>query len=313
MPTGKRLRRIYANEFDYFVEQDCSAKQLVVVLCVREEERLSREANQVAELVNESLRNDASTNATMQSSQALYKQTDYAMAKFEMSESRFLQNRYNIHTVPIFLFFMGGKLVNASKLGGKAHRVRPTTKNAFLSAKMDRPPRTLLVEPVFKHQITTEKMLKQELFQWDLCLNSSDALNRVKVARESLHSAGGGSAGEDYSLIMLGDELSEADATAIRRCLQFKDNRGGSRNKSLVICGMTTSSHLRKRSVKPPINGGLCTDAKVALPSHLAEMCDVAVCKPIKANTLHNLAGFWADKEKESAKGPAASAGEPAG
>ena len=38
----------------------------------------------------------------------------YVLRKFDMSESRFLRNRHNINTLPMYLMYMGGKLAYAS-------------------------------------------------------------------------------------------------------------------------------------------------------------------------------------------------------
>ena len=39
---------------------------------------------------------------------------EYMLCKFDMSNSRFLRDRYNINTLPMYLMYLGGRLVFAN-------------------------------------------------------------------------------------------------------------------------------------------------------------------------------------------------------
>ncbi|KAF0714783.1 Aste57867_3689 [Aphanomyces stellatus] len=174
-PEGKRLDRVAAHHLDEYLKDECPLDQLVVVACLREDDRLSRHAEKVLELVNEILadsQGDLSSHVLPQSLVAGIVNCKYRLVKLDMAESREIARRFRIHATPTFLMFFEGKLVAVSSLGGLALRIAPTTKNVHLTHRMDQPPRTLLVQAAAKQQVHNEKILRKELFQWDLALSA---------------------------------------------------------------------------------------------------------------------------------------------
>lgn len=87
--------------------------------------------------------------------------------------------------------------MHVTSLGGAAVRVAPATKNAHLSNQMDQLPRVLLVEKTVKQQVTTEKLLKKEAFQWDLANHGEQAVSYFT----RLPSSAG------YGIVMLSDTV----------------------------------------------------------------------------------------------------------
>merc|ERR1712025_1103232 len=88
--------------------------------------------------------------------------------------SRFLVDRYNIHTVPLYLMFVKGRLVSASAFGGA-----PVT----LTTGRE-PPKVLLVESVIKDQIQAEKVFRLESVQCDLALNIDGVRHHAHILEQ---------------------------------------------------------------------------------------------------------------------------------
>ncbi|KAG9409729.1 hypothetical protein AC1031_020039 [Aphanomyces cochlioides] len=144
----------------------------------------------------------------------------FRLVKVDMAESREMAQRFRIHAAPTFLMFFESKLVAATSLGGQPIRLTPTTRNVHLTHVMDHPPRTLLVQAQAKQQLYNEKLLKKELFPWDLAMSAEQALQRI--AKLSKAAAVNGVV-PSYNLVLLCDDLGEADFRILERYFRTTD------------------------------------------------------------------------------------------
>lgn len=92
--------------------------------------------------------------------------------------------------------------MHVSSLGGAPLRVTPATKNASLSALVDRLPRVLLIEKSSKQQLAVEKVLRKEEFQWDLASSGEQA-----VAFLSRLPSGPRGVTPRYDVVLMSDQM----------------------------------------------------------------------------------------------------------
>ncbi|OQS06226.1 hypothetical protein THRCLA_01721 [Thraustotheca clavata] len=106
MPKGLRLEVISAATFDDDVASHCGTDQLLMVACLREDDRLSRQAEKVLELINEILsekQEELKQHAFSQSIMSNILNRKYCIVKLDLAESRVIAKRYRIHATPTFL------------------------------------------------------------------------------------------------------------------------------------------------------------------------------------------------------------------
>ncbi|EQC34950.1 hypothetical protein SDRG_07748 [Saprolegnia diclina VS20] len=319
VPMGLRLEVVSASHLDEFLVSDCGTDQIVLVACLREDDRLSRHAEKVLELVHQVLGekpDELQQHAFSQSLVANITNHKYRLVKVDLAESRALAKRYRVHAAPTFLFFFEGKLVSVSSLGGQALRITPTTKNASLTHLMDQPPRTLLVQANVKLHVANEKILRKEQFDWDLAMNGEQAL--VRFAKMSKAPAVNNVV-PSYDLVVLSDDLSEADGRLLDRFLRSGDGKKG-KSSDVVVCLLLTAptveiafstlicdpcrvAHGRRTSTAAEISG-VCPHCGIVqkklaaefVPSALAAMAHIVVYKHLRAPTLHRLAEYWRER-----------------
>jgi hypothetical protein len=243
--------------------------------------------------------------------------TNFALAKFEMSSSRFLIDRYNVQCVPFLLMFMNGNLITASTLGGRGERHVPPTRNVALGPTMDVLPRLLLFQPVFKLQIPQERVLKMEHFQWDLAMNSEECLNFYKIMAEL--SSRAPVRGQNkrppplgYGVVLVNhDEVADEHIKAVERVAHGKNaNRGGGGSGAREI---PTTCMVAMVTI---VGKGIGVTKGVVDPEYLDKVLrptvvsnfDMAVTLPLKAGALHAAAEQWHEKvvDKANAKVSAA-------
>ncbi|GLE03801.1 hypothetical protein PINS_up012703 [Pythium insidiosum] len=123
--------------------------------------------------------------------------------------------------------------------------------------QIDQLPRALVVEKHAKQQLTLEKVLQKEAFQWDLALSGEQAvtfLSRLPTSRRASSAAApepvialAGAARSEavgeptYGLVLVSDTLDDAEIRAIDRLVQ---PRGKTRNNSpSLVCAVVTSPH----------------------------------------------------------------------
>lgn len=295
-PTGMResgrstLRVIPAKDLDRFLREEASPSQLVVVACLREDDPLCRKAEMVVEQVHGAiLRGEldnadtdlAATGASGAGATANADNSQYRIIKVAMSESRFMAEQYKIRSLPAFLMFSQSKLVYAGALGGTAVRVAPEVK----------PWRVLCVEPNFRDQMSTEKMLRKHKYHWDLCMNAAQAAQHKQRANEAAVRSGEPTAG-GYDLVLLSDSLPSDEVAMIER--NFKSMANPS-SKRVLICGFAsvTGETGAAKVLASRWSGrkkGITFDADVLLEPRLASVVDVAVTKPLKGTALEDLA-----------------------
>jgi hypothetical protein len=98
--------------------------------------------------------------------------------------------------------FYAGKLVSASSFGGAPVRITPATRNASLSAVVDRLPRVLLIEKSSKQQLAAEKILRKEEFQWDLASSGEQAAAFLSRLPSGPHGAA-----PRYDVVLVSDQV----------------------------------------------------------------------------------------------------------
>ncbi|KAE9351812.1 hypothetical protein PF008_g5750 [Phytophthora fragariae] len=213
-PVGERLTTISGSKLDSFLREKCANDELVVVACLRADDRHSRAAESMLEQVQVILSERKRTTAAAENKCRL--------VKCDLAESAALGDRYQIHAVPTFLMFYDSRLVHVSSLGGIVLRVAPTTKNAHLSGQMDHLPRVLLVEKVAKQQLAIESFLRREGFQWDLASSGEQAVS--SFTRQPTSGAMGSSGpAAGYELIILSNSLTDTEVRAIDRFVGPKE------------------------------------------------------------------------------------------
>ncbi|ETK73569.1 hypothetical protein L915_19518 [Phytophthora nicotianae] len=335
--AGERLISIHGSKLDLYLREQCSNDELVVVACLRSDDRQSRAAEAKLEQIQMILSKRKQNPATAAEHKC-------RLVKCDLAESPALVDRYRIHAVPTFLMFYDSRLVNVSSLGGLAVRVTPTTKNANLSGQMDHLPRVLLVEKSAKQQLAVESVLRREGFQWDLASSGEQAVSNF--TRQSTSGALGNS-GPTYELVMLSDSLSDSEVRAIDRFIGPKERMKRKAGRKALVCvvvstagcgvpfsktlcqacrraqGRRVSQELAasvERSTRePPLMAcphcSLVTESSTKttlLPPGLAEMTQAIVYKHVKAATLHRLAEMWvADEGRGGSRSAPASAGGP--
>jgi hypothetical protein len=228
--------------------------------------------------------------------------TNFAIAKFEMSSSRFMMERFNVACVPFLLMFMNGQLVTASTLGGRGERHVPPTRNVALGPKMDVLPRLLLLQPVFKLQIPQERTLKSEHFQWDLAMNGDECLNFYKMmgelsSRAPVRGQNKRPPALTYGVVLVNhDDTPDEQIKAVERVAHGKNaNRGGAASGSREIpttCMVAMVTLIGKGiGVTRGVVDDDCLD-RVLRPTVVANF-DMAVTLPLKPTALHEAAERW--------------------
>lgn len=309
-PTGKResgratLSVVAPGDLRRFVDERCSPHQVVCVACVRQDDRVCRKAEAVAESVNGAiLRGEFGAPAGTDGRAATDADAKYRMVKVEMSASRDVVEAYGIRALPTFLMFYQAQLVYRGQLGGEAIRVASEF-NAV---------RVLYVEPNFKDQIWSEKMLKKMRFSWELAMSASEAASRKQAAeRDSAESSGrGGAPRPTYDLVLVSSSLPPEDLAALERLFRRGGRGGAPGGRDVLVCGLASLSGddgaaAMTRADWRGKRRGITTDVDIILPPHVAAVADVAITKPLKANALDDLLDFLAAKTAEAA----ASAGD---
>ena len=172
------LVRLTTSNFHSYLRNQC-VDRLVVVVCLREDNRACRDAEVVCEMVNHTLRSSSSSESSESKAAA-------EVVKFDMAScATFMKDQYDVQALPTFLFFYNTQLVHISALGGKKVRVHPSTRNAALGHLMPHLPQTLLIESRVKNQLLFEKSLRNQDFDWHLALNANQALSMMAEAKST--------------------------------------------------------------------------------------------------------------------------------
>ncbi|KAL4155301.1 hypothetical protein PRNP1_007411 [Phytophthora ramorum] len=324
-PLGEHLVTVSGSQLDLFLRDKCENDELVVVACLRADDRQSRTAESMLEQVQLILseRKKNPTNPATECVVSIY----VLCSNHFTNESPALADRFRIHAVPTFLMFYDSQLVHVSSLGGVALRVAPTTKNAHLSGQMDHLPRVLLVEKVAKQQLAVESFLRREGFQWDLASSGEQAVtNFTRQPSSGATSSSGPASG--YELVMLSDSLTDSEVRAIDRFAGPKERLKRKTGRRVLVCVVISAAGLdipfsktmcqacrraqgrrvrqelaasaEGRTREPPLMAcphcslvGESSAKAALLPPVLAEMAQAVVYKHVKAATLHRLAEMW--------------------
>ena len=184
--------------------------------------------------------------------------------------------KYKVYTVPFTLMFYGGKIVYGGTMGGEAVRLAATV----------RPWRVLLVEPNFKDQLITERVLRKrsKLNHWDLAMTAAEAV----LHKQKLSDGAPGSESKNYDLALVSEDVPDGDVAIIERSL-----KGGAKGgASPLLVGMAAmkgeAGHHLMGSVSWEKGGAYTTDTSV-LPNRLASAADIAVQKPVKISTMEKI------------------------
>ncbi|KAJ1449923.1 FAM194 protein-domain-containing protein [Pelagophyceae sp. CCMP2097] len=265
-PTGKTescrlaLRAVAPQDLPKYVSQ--KGGKLLCVACVRGDDAKSIRAEAVAEALNGAV------------SRGEVPRGDFELLKCDMSVSRAVTEKYGVRALPTFLMFFEGKIAYRGQLGGEAVRVA-----ADVAAR-----RALLVEPRFKDQAWSEKLLRRASVVADLCLSGADAAQKVQKAR-----AQPGAAAFDY--VFVSASCTPDDCAAVERGLRLS---GGGRAAAFVV-GLAELSgeagaEAHSAAAWQGRRSALSPDVFFLLPPHVAAICDLAATKPLKANAVEDLA-----------------------
>jgi len=225
----------------------------------------------------------------------------FQIMKFNVTESRYLIDKHNVQTVPFFMMYYNGNLVHATTLGGSKTRVKPTTKNANLTTAMDELPRVLLVEPNFSHQLQFEKVLRRELFQWELAMTGQEAVKAIKTLADGGGQQNGKRARPEYGLVLMSDELPDDDIKAIERMITRgsapvgQQARVGGRAKSTALMLTTTVNKGNHGQPAAPHKHGVISpdDLHLCTRPVVEQVVGGGIAKPLKALSMHHWAKAW--------------------
>ncbi|ETV72620.1 hypothetical protein, variant 2 [Aphanomyces astaci] len=270
-PEGTKLEVVAGCRLDGFLKDDCASDQLVVVACLREDDLTSRQAEKVLQLVATILadpQGDLSCHALPQNIVAGIVNAKYRLVKVDLAESREIAKRFCLHATPTFLMFFEGKLLGATSLGGHAVRIAPTTRNVHLTNKMDHPPRTLLVQGSAKQQVVSEKILRKELFAWDLALDADQAIQRV--SKLSKASAVNNGVCPCYNLLLICDDVGEAGLRTLDRFIRTTDSKKVSNPSQQCVVGIIITN----------------PDFEASFASTLCQLCRTAQGRRVSVVTM---------------------------
>jgi hypothetical protein len=275
----KKLNRVRSTQFDTFLSDVAKPSQLVVVACLRQDSLLCRKAEQFLEKVNGKIEQEHGKDVD---------QHPYRIVKFEMSESNYLKRRYNIQSLPMYLFFYSSKLVYGGTLNGAPIHLSTT----------ERIPPVLLLENVIKDQMQAENMIRKAGYEWDLALELRGAIKRVNTRRK----AGGG-----FCVVMLSADMpTDSLKAAVSTFKNMQDAQG--RRTLIALVHRSGTVPFTKGAVfgdegkyvrgggqhrKEKLEACLKTRIVKKPPVSLLLGAHVALQKPLTVSTMTALVGRW--------------------
>jgi len=304
-PQMIKLTELDHRTFDKFIHEVAQPHQLVVVACLRTDLAPCRKAEQLLTVVNGELKEQANGDSVDKAATDSLDADKIILCKFDMGSSRFLVDRYNIHTVPLYLMFVNGRLVSASAFGGAP----------VILATGREPPKVLLVESVIKDQVQAEKTLRLESVQCDLALNAEGVRHHSSVLehhrREGMDAQRLPDPRLTHGIVCVSDAFAESDfntVTALYRdfpTTMVVKLLGGNAVKvsPKTIFHKSTKRKGKRTSGTPKAKAGgknkpiACPRTGIVLyPSN--EMLQggrahFAIRKPIKGATVQYLIGRW--------------------
>lgn len=241
--------------------------ELVVVVCLREDDQLCVRARQLFEMIESDLQGEGLANNNNQTEDALGLPPTKVYS-FAMTHSRYMTNRFGIQTLPAYLVFHRARLVRASIMGSRSVNI----------VKERSPPRVLIVEPSdFKAQLQMEKLLKRRQIESELAISCKDAIAHLKY-RASIKSA---NAITFYGLVFIDAEIETSQARTIAdlaRRTAASTPRGAVLFVSLLPAGSVPRQNM---------DDGILIEA--SSDDLIGGVCDLATTKPLKSTTLDTL------------------------
>jgi len=110
----RRLQELKARDYDTFINTDAPKGTLVVVCCLAGWLPQCRRVEPVLEQLNGEMHEAAKSKPAPGGGTIKGVPAPFLLCKFDMSESRFLRDRYNINTMPMYLMYYNGALAYAS-------------------------------------------------------------------------------------------------------------------------------------------------------------------------------------------------------
>jgi len=244
IPDCKKLPSLDPSGFESAINDTC----LVAVVCLREDDPQCVYARQLFERVNAKV----SSNNNPESK----------VYQFEMSHSRYLTEKFGVHTLPAFLVFKRQRLVAAHVMGA-----RPCN---LVREKLDT--RVLIVEPTnFKSQIQIERQLKKLYFKYDLAISTKDALSCMQF-RNGIDAA---NATTYYGIIFIDSSMDVHQARSIAT-LARKNATSALNGAVLVVSLLRMGERMHAGVVKNPTNEQLIDSG----------ICDIAISRPLKSVSM---------------------------
>lgn len=179
-------------------------------------------------------------------------------------------------SLPAFLAFYDGKLIESLAMGGKAKNL----------TKSEDPPRVLLIEPIFKDQILSERSLKGSSWIWDLALQGDAAMNHIRRLQElERRYADDRRLEYSYGVVMVSSAIDPTDARAVSQLAS-----GISESPDCVIaCSVVPYSEAVAHGCEV-VDGVVQTPPQALLHDGV---CTIAITKPVKKVTLKRVASIW--------------------
>mmetsp|Transcript_15770 Transcript_15770/g.50259 ORF Transcript_15770/g.50259 Transcript_15770/m.50259 type:complete len:705 (+) Transcript_15770:247-2361(+) len=258
--------------------------KIIVIVCLRDDDSLCNRARQLFGAVLADVQAMQGGGASAKSNQAEGKgppesETDIApctIFQFAMSHSRYMTERFGVHTLPAFLMFHKGRLVKAAVMGAKPLNL----------VRENEPPRALLVEPTrYQSQLQMEKLLKKLRYESDLAISARDALGLIKF-RAGITSP---NAITFYGLILIDSELSASEARSIVAAAE-KAAEAADGGCCLVVSLLPMGSAAKGRVV----DGLVC---QPSLNELIEGVCHVAATRPLKSTTMDKLHQLFVEKQ----------------
>ena len=161
-------------------------------------------------------------------------------------------------------------------MGGKAKNL----------TKSEDPPRVLLLEPIFKDQILTERSLKGSGWIWDLALQADAAMNHIRRLQQlEKRYADDRRLEYSYGVVMISSDTDAADAQAVSQLAS-----GISESPDCVIaCSVVPYSEARAHGCEV-VDGVVQNPPQALLHDGIST---IAVTKPVKKVTLKRVAHIW--------------------
>eukprot|EP01041_Mallomonas_annulata_P002371 gene2371-4603_t len=194
----------------------------------------------------------------------------FRMIKVDVSENNNAVKELGIKNLPTFVMKQGNTLMYAGLIGGKK------LKSNFSTAPKVQ---VLLVEPIFQHQIDTEKALRKAGCEVFLCLTAAEAMERVQSLSSTEY-------GLPYSLVLISDAIQTADVANLGQRLATYVKSG-----QVIVCALATvrEDSGSDAAVAVAWDHHCTDDVSLVVAAPLSTVATVAMRKPVRFISVERL------------------------